>query len=98
MLRPELFFSDDQGTLIKGFGLLVLPLVLVEACQVIESGGGVGVLRTLGLLPDGQGTLKKRVGLLILALKLVEPCQGTQGILCVGLFGYHALVPAWVRT
>ena len=37
VLRPQLLFSDGQGTRIQRLGLLVLALGIVECCQVIEA-------------------------------------------------------------
>ncbi len=42
--------------------LVSLALGLVERCQVIEAGGGVGVLRSQLLLPDCQGALVEQLG------------------------------------
>ncbi len=44
MLGPQRFFPDREGAQTERLGLLVAPLVVVEQRQVVEAGGGVGML------------------------------------------------------
>ncbi len=38
MLGPERFLSDGQRTPIEPFRLRILPLVVVEQCEIVEAG------------------------------------------------------------
>jgi len=75
MPYSQLPLADGEGALQQRLGLLVLPLVGVEACQVVETAGRIWVLRSHLLLPDRQGALVQWLGLLVLPLCIVEERQ-----------------------
>ena len=93
MLFSQHAFADGQGALVERLGLLVLPLVGVEVCQVIETASGVGVLGSQHAFVDGQGALEERLGLLVLPLVAVEDGQVIETTSGVGVLGsQHAFV------
>ena len=61
-----------QGTLIQGFGLLMLALLLVELCQIGEALRCVRVVYPQLLLTDGECLLVQWFRLDILALVVVN--------------------------
>ena len=75
MIRPQGFLADRQRTLVERLGLAVEPLAVVQRCQIIEAGGGTGVIRPQGFLADRQGTLVERLGLAVEPLAVVQQCQ-----------------------
>ena len=48
----ECLFVDRQRSLVEGFGFCVLPLIVIEPCQIMEGNGDVGVIRLEGFLFD----------------------------------------------
>src|SRR5260370_308879 len=75
LLSPQLLLPDRKRTLVQRLRLLMLALVMIEQCQIVETGCGVGVLRSQLLLTDRKRTLVQRLRLLILALVIIEQCQ-----------------------
>ena len=57
MIGSQRTLTNGQGTLVQRLRLLVLPLFLVEFCQVVEAGGRPGVLRAKYLFINGEGAL-----------------------------------------
>ena len=57
MFRTQGLFRDLESPLVQGQGLLKGPQGLVQRGQVVEAGGGVGVLRPQGLFADLEGPL-----------------------------------------
>ena len=68
MVGPQRFLADGEGALVERLGLRVAPLVVVERRQVVEAGGGVGVVGPQRFLADGEGALVERLGLRVAAL------------------------------
>src|SRR5260370_21868701 len=78
VIRVKHFLSNRQRPLVERFGLLVLPLRVVDVCQVIEGDADVWMIKTEHLLFDRQRALVKWFGLLVLPLRVVDVCQITQ--------------------
>src|SRR2546428_7331189 len=74
VLRAKRLFTNGQGTLVERLGLLVLVLLIVEACQVVECARGIGMLRAKRLFPNCQSALVERLRLPVLAPASVEVC------------------------
>jgi hypothetical protein len=47
-------------------------LALVEQCQIVEAGSGVGVVRPQRFLLDGEGALVQRFGFPVAALVAID--------------------------
>ena len=75
MLGPQHLLEDRQVALLEGLGLPVAALSLVDLRQVVEAGGGVGVLGPQHLLEDRQGALVEGLGFPVAALSPVDPRQ-----------------------
>src|SRR5216683_161541 len=78
VVRVKHFLSNRQCSLEKRFGLLVLPLRVVDVCQVIEGDADVWMIKTEHFLKDRQRALVKWFGLLVLPLRVVDVCQITK--------------------
>jgi hypothetical protein len=61
MVWTQDVFSERQGSPVKGFGLLVLALLVVENAQIIERRGHLEMHRSQRLLSDGEHPLKERL-------------------------------------
>jgi len=57
MLRAKRFLIDNQCSLVERYGLFVLALNPVEACQIVEAGSGAGMVRWKCFLVGGQRSL-----------------------------------------
>src|SRR5260370_25868750 len=75
VIRVKHFLSNGQRPLVERFGLLVLPLRVVDVCQVIEGDADVWMIKTEHFLKDRQRALVKWFGLLVLPLRVVEVGQ-----------------------
>src|SRR5260370_6550551 len=78
VIRVKHFLSNRQRPLVERFGLLVLPLRVVDVCQVIEGDADVWMIKTEHFLKDRQRALVKWFGLLVLPLRVVDVCQITK--------------------
>ena len=67
MVGAERLLADGQGALVERLGLGVVAHRLVQPRQVVEAGGGVGMLGAERLLADGQGAPVERLGLRVVA-------------------------------
>ena len=54
MISAQSFFTDSQGSFMKSLSWGVLALGSKEQRQVIETGGGIGMIYSECLLTDGQ--------------------------------------------
>src|SRR6266705_1253479 len=93
MLRPQCLQVDSKSTQKQELRLLILALVIIEPCQIVETGCRVRVLRSQLLLTDRKCTLVQRLRLLILALCLVEQCQIVETGCCAGVLRPQLLLP-----
>src|SRR6266702_1325938 len=83
MIGAQHSLEGRQRSSVERLGLLILPLVAVEECQVIDGAQSIGVLWPQHTLVGVQRASVERLGLLVLALVPVEDCQvieGTQGV------------------
>src|SRR5947208_3306143 len=87
MIWPICFLINGEGSLIERLRFLVLPLVLVERCQVVEAGGCPGVLRAKYLFIYGEIALIQRLCLLVLPLTIIKQCQFIETSSCIGVIG-----------
>ena len=71
MIRAQCFFKDRQGADVEGLGLGIGALAVVQPCEVVEAGGGSGVVGPQRLLPDRQGADVEGLGLGVGALAVV---------------------------
>src|SRR5260370_25809554 len=92
MVRTESSFVNRESMSMEGLRLGILALILVEPGQVVEGGGGVGMLGSQLLLIDHQRSLVERLRLGILALILVEPCQAVQAAGRIRMLGSQLLL------
>src|SRR5262249_32727308 len=76
-----------------GRGLRVVADAVVERREVVEAGGGVGMVGAKGLLPDGEGALVEGRGLRIVAHAPVERRQVVEALGGVGMVGAKGLLP-----
>src|SRR6266508_3620388 len=60
MLGAERFFSDGQRSRQEQFRLRILPLVVVERCEVVEAGRDLRMLGPERFLSDGQRSRQER--------------------------------------
>ena len=62
MVLTEGGFPNRQRALIQRLGPRVEPLLRVEAGEVVERGGDVGMVLAEGRFPNGQRALIERLG------------------------------------
>ena len=74
MGRAELLFKDFQGTLVEGFRLGILALILIDPPQIVQRGSGIEIVRC-GLLSDVQCSLKQWLCLLVFPLISIKDRQ-----------------------
>src|SRR6266568_357394 len=55
--------------------LFVLPLTIIQLSQVVESRGGIRMLRTQDALSNGQRAFQKRFGLLVFPEQTIQLSQ-----------------------
>jgi hypothetical protein len=58
MVRSKRLLSDGEGALVERLGVSVAALVVVEEGQVVEVGGGVGMVRSQRFFSDGEAPLQ----------------------------------------
>ena len=73
--------ADGQGLLEEGLGGGIVPLRLQQHRQVVQAGGGVGVVLAQHLLVDGQGLagLRRRLAIAPLPIELLHLVYSTAG-------------------
>ena len=72
MVGPEGLFANCQVAIVKWLGLGVAALMDIDAGQIVERGGDVGVIDTVRLLVQFERALKKWLGLGVAALAFVQ--------------------------
>src|SRR5262245_3610370 len=79
MIFAQRLLPDVESALVERFGLPVLPLVVVEYCQVVKAIGGVRMIFAQRFLPDGQRAPIERLCLNVLASVQVNAGQAIDG-------------------
>ena len=67
----EELFPQRQGRLVERFGLAVAPLRFVQAREIVEAGGDIGMGLAEELFQQRQGLLVERFGLAVAPLRFV---------------------------
>ena len=75
MFFPEHFLPDLERLLKQRFGLRVFAHGQVERSQVIETGGGVGMLFSEHFLPDLECSLQEGLSFWVFTDGLIEKGQ-----------------------